>query len=678
MRVNDLKIGKRLGIGFGLVVLLLVGTGYFGYRGVQKLADTANFMVSGDGEQARNMEAVNAEINAMRRYEKDFLLNSGDVQKRATYLGDWNRAHAEALKHLDAVVAAAKITGEDVSERKVRDGLEAYRGAFESVARRAEAGEFKDAAAANQSLEPHKAGIRELEQTVAGIADKHAEDVRANIPQLAKISQDTTNLVAGIVLLAALLSLVIALLITNSIARPVGELASAAARIATGDLEIEVRSEGKDEIGELAASFRAMVAYLREMAGTAEQIAQGDLRSDVRARSDKDVLGNAFKRMLANLKSIIANIHSGAEQMATATAQIAATSEQTARNNETAAAAVEETTSTMHEMSANIQNVARSSQSQASSVTETSASVEQMAAAIQRIALTVQQFVVLAQNTRAAVDGGLDSVEKSAAGMDEINNAIARSADTIAALGGRVEDIGRIVDVIDDIAEQTNLLALNAAIEAARAGEQGLGFAVVAEEVRKLAERSGRSTKEIAELIGGIQKEAQAAVKLMEKSTQLVEKGVSLGRDVGASLSLIVSQVGEVDKYSREIGAATQEQSSGSTQIAKATENLREVTHEISSAADEQASAAEQIVKTMEKMRNMVHQNASGTAELASSAEQMRTQADRFLEIVSQFQLGDAGGGDRGGGLSFSRKRALRPADGDRAKGRAHEFDKVA
>jgi methyl-accepting chemotaxis protein len=325
-------------------------------------------------------------------------------------------------------------------------------------------------------------------------------------------------------------------------------------------------------------------------------------------------------------------------------------------------------------MSANIQNVARSSQSQSSSVTQTSSAVEQMAASIQRIANTIQQFVVLAQNTRKAVDGGLESVEKSVKGMDEIKNAIGRSADTIAALGGRVEDIGRIVDVIDEIAEQTNLLALNAAIEAARAGEQGLGFAVVAEEVRKLAERSGKSTKEIAELIGGIQKEAQAAVKLMEKSTQLVEKGVEMGKQVGSALTVIEGQVLEVDKYSREISAATQEQSSGSSEIAKATENLREVTHEISSAADEQAAAAEEIAKAMEKMRNMVHQNASGTVELASSAEQMRSQADRFLEIVGQFQLGDSGGDQ--GGQSFARGKALRRADGpaEASKNRAREI----
>jgi methyl-accepting chemotaxis protein len=295
----------------------------------------------------------------------------------------------------------------------------------------------------------------------------------------------------------------------------------------------------------------------------------------------------------------------------------------------------------MHEMSTNIQSVAKNSQNQAASVSETSASVEQMVASIQRVANTAKQFVELSGKTKQAVDRGLEAVRKSVKGTDDINKAILRSADTIAALGTRVEDIGKIVDVIDEIAEQTNLLALNAAIEAARAGEQGMGFAVVAEEVRKLAERSAKSTKEIAELISGIQKEAQDAVRVMEKSTQLVEKGVELSGQLGDTLKVIEGSVVETDRYSREIGAATQEQSSGSTQIARSAESLREVTHEISSAAEEQASAAEQIVKTMERMREMIHQNASGTTELATSAEQLRSQAERFQELVGKFAIGD-------------------------------------
>jgi methyl-accepting chemotaxis protein len=332
----------------------------------------------------------------------------------------------------------------------------------------------------------------------------------------------------------------------------------------------------------------------------------------------------------------------------------------------------------MHEMSANIQNVSKNTQNQASSVTQTSASIEQMVTSIQRIADTAQQLVDLSKKAKASVDTSLDSVEKSIKGTDEINRAITRSADTIAALGSRAEDIGKIVDVIEDIADQTNLLALNAAIEAARAGEQGMGFAVVAEEVRKLAERSAKSTKEIAELISGIQKEAQEAVKYMDKSIQIVEKGVELSKHVGDSLRDIENKVIEVDRYSKEIGAATQEQSSGSAQIGKAAESLREVTQETMSATDEQATAAEQIVNTMEKMREMINQNASASVELASSAEQLNSQSDRFQQVVGLFVLGN---NERQEKDPKKAKRLSRPNNGGSvAKGQAvkEEYDEVA
>lgn len=424
-----------------------------------------------------------------------------------------------------------------------------------------------------------------------------------------------------------------------SVVPPLKEMIVSAQRISAGELDVNLEARSKDEIGELTNAFSGMVVYLKSMAKTAEEVADGDLRSDVTPKSGKDILGNAFAKMIHGLRSIIVEVRGGAGQIAAGSSQIASTSEQASRNNEAAATAVEESTATMHEMSANIQNVAKNSQSQSSSVTETSSSIEQMVTSIQRIASTGKLLVDLSQKTKKAVEIGFEAVSKSIKGTDEINSTISRSANTITALGSRAEDIGKIVDVIDDIAEQTNLLALNAAIEAARAGEQGMGFAVVAEEVRKLAERSAKSTKEIAELISGIQKETQEAVKFMDKSIQIVEKGVELSKQVDSTLKDIELNVAEVDKYSKEIGAGTQEQSSGSTQIAKASENLREITQEISSAMSEQATSAEQIVKTMEKMREMIQQNASASTQLASSSEEMRAQAEKFQGIVGRFVL---------------------------------------
>lgn len=388
-------------------------------------------------------------------------------------------------------------------------------------------------------------------------------------------------------------------------------------------------------------SMSECMALFNKLSEAAKKVAGGELDVDVGSsrRDEVGFLAKGFQEMILGLRNMIVEIKAGGEQISASAGQIASTAEETARNNEAAAFVVEETAAAMQEINANIQNVSKSTQNQAASVTQTSASIEEMAVSIQRIAATTQQLVELSLQAKKAVNEGLGAVEKSMQGTDEISGAIMRSAETIAALGQRAEEIDKIVDVIDDIAEQTNLLALNAAIEAARAGEQGLGFAVVAEEVRKLAERSAKSTKEIATLIAGIQKESREAIKFMDKSTQTVEKGLKLNRQVGEALKNIEDSVVAVDRYAKEIGAATGEQSSGSAQIGKAVESLREITLEIMSAMEEQASGMKQIAVAMEKLEVMTQQNASGTVTLASSVEELTTQAERYKKIVGRFML---------------------------------------
>jgi methyl-accepting chemotaxis protein len=421
---------------------------------------------------------------------------------------------------------------------------------------------------------------------------------------------------------------------------PLRQLMAVTQQIAeTGDLEHRTDVTQQDEIGQLASSFDRMVGYLREMASFSEQIAGGNLTVNVQPRSEKDTLGHGFLGMVEGLHDLVRAVRDAASQVASGSSQVATASDESAKISLQASGAIDEVTSTMHEMSVNVQNMVKSTQTQAASVSETSASIDEMVASIQRVADTAKVLLDISNRSREEVHSGITTMDKATDGLNRINVSIRDSGQIIGALGQRADDIGRIVEVIDDLAEQTNLLALNAAIEAARAGEHGLGFAVVADEVRKLAEKSAQSTKEIAELIQSIQKEARKAVDNMELSTGIVNEGLNLGEDLSTALRKISNVVTEVYKFAQEIGAATNEQSNGSTQIARSTTRLNEITHEISSAVEEQASGAQAVVRAMERMRELTQQSTSGSTELAASAEQMSKMSRGLLDSMDRFHL---------------------------------------
>jgi len=502
----------------------------------------------------------------------------------------------------------------------------------------------------------------------SAVLDQTAEDIRKALAESAKFSALATTVGTVVTifgtLAAILIGFAVAFYTAKSITEPLNHLITVAREIGdSGDLDQNIDIHRTDEIGSLATTFNNMVAYLKEIAAVSMAVAEGDLTVEIAPRSKRDTLSNAFVRMAHGLQLLVRQVRDGAAQVSAGSSQVAGASDESAKVSVQASSAIEEVTSTMHEMSVNVQNVVKNTQVQASSVAETSASIDQMVTSIQRVADTAKVLLDIANRSREEVVTGIATMEKATDGLNRTNKAIQTSAEIINVLGHRADDIGKIIEVIDDLAEQTNLLALNAAIEAARAGEHGLGFAVVADEVRKLAEKSTQSTKEIADLIQNIQREARQAVENMERSTRIVEEGLSLGGELNGALHKISNVVTEVYKFSQEIGAATNEQSVGSSQIAKATGRLTEITQEINSAVEEQASGAQAVVRAMDKMRELVQQSASSSTELSAAAEQMLKLSRQLLEGMDRFLL-DRSGAARAGRDPASRRR---PPDYSRA-----------
>ena len=634
-----MTIGKKLYAGFGLILVILavlflvnIFAGYF-EKSARNSASTAL-------DSVRIVEAVRYQIMLNRLNMNNFLL-SGDprdedkVNKGLTDMADLIR-RGEAQATNDAVHTA--LIQVESTETSWADNF-----AKPLIAKRHQV-DSGDATVSDLQIFYLQKDPSSWLAKSSTVLDQSNAEISKFLEQSTK-SANNASIVSAIVtiggtLFAVVAGILIALWTAKSITEPLNHLMTVTREIGdSGDLDQNIDIHRNDEIGALATTFNNMVAYLKEMAGVSMSVAEGDLTVEVVPRSKRDTLGNAFLRMSHGLQQLVRITRDSAGQVSAGSNQVAGAADESAKVNVQASSAIEEVTSTMHEMSINVQNVVKNTQLQASSVAETSASIDQMVTSIQRVADTAKVLLDIANRSREEVVTGIQTMEKATDGLNRTNQAIQSSAEIINILGHRADDIGKIIEVIDDLAEQTNLLALNAAIEAARAGEHGLGFAVVADEVRKLAEKSTQSTKEIADLIQSIQREARQAVENMERSTRIVEEGLNLGNELGSALHKISNVVSEVYKFSQEIGAATNEQSVGSAQIAKATGRLTEITQEINSAVEEQASGAQAVVRAMDKMRELVQQSASSSTELSAAAEQMLKLSRNLLDGMDRFVL---------------------------------------